>query len=100
VEPRGPNVLLRVQDFGIGITPENQRYIFDGLFPTQEMEIYSSRRPCDFSAGGKGLDLLQMKVYAQRYGLELSVESDDASIYLFLWDPKSPEEKGIDLPIE
>jgi hypothetical protein len=25
---------------------------------------------------------------------------DDASMYLFLWDPKSPEEKGIDLPIE
>jgi len=25
---------------------------------------------------------------------------DDGSIYLFLWDPKSPDEKGIDLPIE
>ena len=24
----------------------------------------------------------------------------DASIYLFLWDPKSLEEKGIDMPIE
>jgi hypothetical protein len=24
----------------------------------------------------------------------------DASMYLFLWDPSSPEEKGIDLPIE
>lgn len=24
----------------------------------------------------------------------------DASMYLFLWDPKSPQEKGIDLPIE
>jgi len=24
----------------------------------------------------------------------------DASIYLFLWDPKSPREKGIDIPIE
>jgi len=24
----------------------------------------------------------------------------DASMYLFLWDPKSPEEKGIDMPIE
>ena len=24
----------------------------------------------------------------------------DASIYLFLWDPKSPNEKGIDMPIE
>jgi len=25
---------------------------------------------------------------------------DDASMYLFLWDPKSPQEKGIDMPIE
>jgi hypothetical protein len=24
----------------------------------------------------------------------------DASLYLFLWDPKSPNEKGIDMPIE
>jgi hypothetical protein len=24
----------------------------------------------------------------------------DASIYLFLWDPKSPTEKGLDMPIE
>jgi hypothetical protein len=24
----------------------------------------------------------------------------DGSLYLFLWDPKSPEEKGIDMPIE
>jgi len=24
----------------------------------------------------------------------------DASIYLFLWDPKSPDEKGIEMPIE
>jgi hypothetical protein len=24
----------------------------------------------------------------------------DASMYLFLWDPKSPEEQGIDMPIE
>jgi signal transduction histidine kinase len=75
VESKDPKVLLRVQDFGIGITPENQRYIFDGLFPTQAMELYSSKRPYDFNAGGKGLDLLQMKVYSQRYGLELSMES-------------------------
>jgi hypothetical protein len=24
----------------------------------------------------------------------------DGSLYLFLWDPRSPNEKGIDLPIE
>jgi len=75
VEPKGPKVLLRVQDFGIGITPENQTYIFDGLFPTQETDLYSSKRPYEFNAGGKGLELLQMKVYGQRYGLELSTES-------------------------
>ena len=75
VEPKSAKVLLRVQDFGIGITPENQAYIFDGLFPAQATELYSSKRPYDFNAGGKGLDLLQMKVYAQRYGLELSMES-------------------------
>lgn len=74
-EPKDGKGLLSVQDFGIGITPENQRYIFDGLFPTQETDLYSSKKPFDFHAGGKGLDLLQMKVYAQRYGLELSMES-------------------------
>jgi signal transduction histidine kinase len=75
VEQRDSGVLLRVQDFGIGITPENQTYIFDGFFPVQETELYSSKRPYDFNAGGKGLDLLQIKIYAQRYGLALSVES-------------------------
>jgi hypothetical protein len=25
---------------------------------------------------------------------------DDVSMYVFLWDPKSPEEQGIDLPIK
>jgi hypothetical protein len=24
----------------------------------------------------------------------------DASIYLFLWDPKDPDERGIDIPIK
>lgn len=75
VEQRGSKGFLKVQDFGIGITPENQTYIFDGLFPTQETDLYSSKRGYDFNAGGKGLELLQMKIYAQRYDLELSMES-------------------------
>lgn len=75
LEKRGERVLLKVQDFGIGITEENQRHIFDGLFPTQEIELYASKRPYDFNAGGKGLDLLRMKVYGQRFGFDLSVES-------------------------
>jgi signal transduction histidine kinase len=74
-EKAGARVLLKVQDFGIGITGESQKYIFDGLFTTQETELYSSRRPYDFNAGGKGLELLRMKVYGQRFGFDLSAES-------------------------
>ncbi len=75
MEQRGQEILLRVQDSGVGITDENQRHIFDGLFPTQEAELYSSKRPYDFNAGGKGLDLFRMKIYGQRFGFGLSLES-------------------------
>jgi signal transduction histidine kinase len=75
VERDGDRILLKVQDFGIGITEENQRSIFDGLFHTQETDLYMSRKPYDFNAGGKGLDLLKMKAYGQCFGFDLSVES-------------------------
>lgn len=68
-------VLLQVQDSGVGITDENQRHIFEGLFPTQETELYSSKRPYDFNAGGKGLNLFRMRIYGQRFGFRLSVNS-------------------------
>jgi signal transduction histidine kinase len=74
-ERKGDRLLLKVQDFGIGITEENQKSIFDGLFHTQETDLYTSRKPYDFNAGGKGLDLLKMKVYGQSFGFDLSVES-------------------------
>ena len=74
-EQNDQRVLLKVQDFGIGITEENQKYLFDGLFHTQETDLYSSKKPYDFNAGGKGLDLLRVKVYGQRFGFDPSVES-------------------------
>jgi GAF domain-containing protein len=74
-EENVPSVLLKIQDFGIGITAENQRSIFDGLFYTQETDLYTSKRPYDFYAGGKGLDLHRMKIYGQRFGFDLSMES-------------------------
>lgn len=69
-------IQIKVMDFGIGITKENQGHLFDGLFHTLDTELYSSKKPYDFGAGGKGLDLLRFKTYAQRYGFEISVGSE------------------------
>jgi PAS domain S-box-containing protein len=78
-EERGDRVLLHVTDTGVGITEEDQQYIFDGLFHAKDTELYASKQPYDFNAGGKGLDLLRMKIYAERFGFDLSVKSTRCS---------------------
>lgn len=75
LEQKAQWLMLKVMDFGIGITEENQRHIFEGLFHTQVTELYSSKKPYDFYAGGKGLDLLRIKVHGDRFGLDISVAS-------------------------
>jgi signal transduction histidine kinase len=75
VEEKGEEMLLHVTDTGVGIAEEDQQYIFDGLFHAKDTELYASKQPYDFDAGGKGLDLLRMKVYAERFGFGLSVKS-------------------------
>ncbi len=75
VEHQENGVLLIVQDFGVGIVPENRKRIFEGFFSTQETMDYSSKHPFDFNAGGKGADLLRMKVFGERYGFQLSMTS-------------------------
>lgn len=75
LEQKAQWIQLKVMDFGIGITKENQRHLFDGLFHTLDTELYSSKKPYEFGAGGKGLDLLRIKVYSQQFGFEISVAS-------------------------
>ena len=75
LEERGEQVLVHVTDTGVGISEENQQYIFDGLFHAKDTELYASRLPYEFGAGGKGLDLLRMKVYGERFGFSLSMKS-------------------------
>ena len=68
-------ILLKVRDYGIGIVQENKNHIFDGFFYTQDTDLYSSKKPYDFGAGGKGLDLMLAKIYGQRFGFQISFES-------------------------
>ncbi len=68
-------VQLEVHDYGVGITIDNQARIFDGFFSTQETMDYSSKRPFDFNAGGKGSDLLRMKIFSERYNFKIQMTS-------------------------
>ncbi|MEW6671723.1 MAG: PAS domain S-box protein [Thermodesulfobacteriota bacterium] len=69
----GPELI--VKDHGIGITEENQRLIFESTFTTSETVNYSTKSPFDFYAGGKGFDLLRMKIFSERYHFAIRMES-------------------------
>jgi len=66
---------LEVRDFGVGITEESQRLVFENIFTTRETLQYSSRKPYDFNAGGKGLDLLRMKIFSERWHFNIRMTS-------------------------
>ena len=67
--------VIEIKDTGIGIRDENLRFIFDGLYHTEATDLYSSKRPYEFGAGGKGLNLFRLKTYGQQFGFDIKVES-------------------------
>ncbi len=73
-EEDGPEFVVR--DYGVGITEDAQRRIFEGFFATQDTLHYSSKQPYDFNAGGKGADLLRMRIFAERYGFRIIMKSE------------------------
>ena len=79
VTQKGEGTLLEVRDFGVGITPENQVRIFEGFFTTRETMDYASKNPYDFNAGGKGADLLRMKIFSERYHFDIRLKSSRCS---------------------
>jgi PAS domain S-box-containing protein len=76
IRPELAGTELIVRDYGVGITEEYQRRIFEGFFPTQENINYSSKRPYDFNAGGKGADLLRTKIFSEKYHFNIEMHSD------------------------
>ena len=69
----GPELI--VEDFGVGITEENQRLIFEEFFTTADTLRYATRNRFDFDAGGRGFDLLRMKIFSERYHFKIRLES-------------------------
>ncbi len=107
-EKRDERVLVHIKDTGVGITEENLPHLFDGLFHTEATDLYRSKKPYEFGAGGKGLELFTIKRYALKYGFEISVKSKrcvhlpterdlcpgDVKLCKYLSDPEECKEKG------
>jgi len=68
-------VTIEVKDTGIGITPESRKQIFGGFYHAQDTNLYSTKKPFDFGAGGKGLDLLRIKIFGEMYNFHVDCET-------------------------
>jgi len=75
VRRMGEGTTLVVHDYGVGIIEDARRRIFEGFFTTHDTMAYSSKRPFDFNAGGKGADLLRMKIFSERYNFKIDMIS-------------------------
>jgi PAS domain S-box-containing protein len=71
----GKTAQLEIRDTGVGITEESQKQVFGGFYHARDTNFYSTRRPFDFDAGGKGLDLLRLRIFADVYGFRIDWES-------------------------
>ncbi|MDX1707538.1 MAG: PAS domain S-box protein, partial [Desulfobacterales bacterium] len=74
----GPEI--EVKDNGIGISEENLRLIFENYFTSYDTMQYSTRQPYDFKAGGKGFDLLRMKIFSERYKFNIKMASQPCDL--------------------
>jgi signal transduction histidine kinase len=72
---RDSAVAFSVHDYGVGIVEEHRQRLFEGFFPTHDTMEYSSKNPYDFNAGGKGADLLRLKIFSERFDFKLDVSS-------------------------
>jgi signal transduction histidine kinase len=75
VQTKGQGAALVVRDCGVGITEEHKKRIFEGFFTTRDTLAYSTKKPFDFNAGGKGTDLLRLKIFSERYNFKIDMDS-------------------------
>jgi len=68
-------VTLGVRDTGVGITEESRKQVFSGFYHARDTDFYSTKRPFEFDAGGKGLELLKIQMFADAYRFRVTCES-------------------------
>lgn len=73
--PHKSGVLLQIEDRGVGIPVWDQAFVFEAFHHTQATELYSTKRPYDFDAGGKGLELMRLRMQAAAGCFDISFTS-------------------------
>ena len=69
------SVELEIKDTGVGITEESQKHIFGGFYHSMETDLYSTKRPFYFGAGGKGLELVRLKIIGETHHFQVTCQS-------------------------
>ncbi len=72
---KGERYIFTVKDTGIGIPDKDKEFISAGFYPVQDTDDYSTGRQYSFNAGGKGIDLLRIRMFSELYGFRLSFKS-------------------------
>jgi two-component system phosphate regulon sensor histidine kinase PhoR len=83
-------VLLKVSDQGVGIPEADRAFVFEAFHHTQHMDRYATKNPYDFDAGGKGLELMQLKILADEGCFDLWFETQRCR-YLLAPESTCPE---------
>jgi PAS domain S-box-containing protein len=66
---------LIIKDYGIGFTREKLHLIFENYFTPPASAEYTTKQPYEFNAGGRGFDLLRIKLFSERYQFSLDIDS-------------------------
>ena len=67
--------VLTIKDTGIGFTRDKLHLIFENYFTPPDSSEYTTKEPFEFNAGGRGFDLLRIKLFSERYGFTLDIDS-------------------------
>jgi PAS domain S-box-containing protein len=68
-------VRLEIKDYGVGIPARDMEFIFKGFHNTRNTEQYSTRKPYVFNAGGKGLELMRLKILSAEGTFDITFTS-------------------------
>lgn len=71
---------LIITDYGIGFTREKLHLIFKNYFIPPNSIDYATKNPYDFNAGGRGFDLLRIKIFSEQYHFKLWINSNRCGI--------------------